>query len=127
MYDPQTFEVKSFDQEKLNCLMEFLYGDEEEVRPGEYSAVGMRRITDTRQLSQLGKVLKSKKGAEALERGATLQEAALYATSREEIMQDLLDDLRVLLQKLISVQPSKDDVKKITAQLDAFTKAIHGK
>ena len=127
VYDPKTFDVKTFDQDRLNFLLEFLYGNEEEVRPGEYSAMGMRRITDTRQLSQLGKVLKSKKGADALEQGATLQEAAMYTTSREEIIQDLFGELRVLLQKIISIQPSKDDIRKVITQLDAFMKAIQGK
>jgi len=84
----------------------------------------MRRITDTRQLSQLGKVLKSKKGAETLEQGATLQEAAMRAISREEALEDLLDELRTVLQQLISMQPSKLDVNRIVTQLDAFKKAV---
>ncbi len=124
VYDPNTFDVKSFDLDKFNYLLEFLYGNEEEVRPGEYSAIGMRRITDTRQLSQLGKVLKSKKGAETLEQGATLQEAAMRAISREEALEDLLDELRTVLQQLISMQPSKLDVNRIVTQLDAFKKAV---
>ena len=124
VYDPQTFEVKSFDQEKFEFLLQFLYGDEEEVRPGEYSAVGMRRITDTRQLSQLGKVLKSKRGSEALEQGATLQEAASFATSKEQVFEDLLTDLRRCLHQFISLQPSKADLGKVLAQLDSFKKAI---
>jgi len=39
VYDPNTFDVKSFDLDKFNYLLEFLYGNEEEVRPGEYSAI----------------------------------------------------------------------------------------
>ena len=127
VYDPNTFDVKSFDGDKFNFLLEFLYGNEEEVRPGEYSAIGTRRITDTRQLSQLGKVLKSKKGAETLEMGSTLQEAAMHATSREEALEDLLEDLRRMLQQLISMQLSKQDIDKVLGQMDAFKKAVQSK
>ena len=46
------------------------------------------------------------------------------AISREEALEDLLDELRTVLQQLISMQPSKLDVNRIVTQLDAFKKAV---
>src|SRR6266853_831044 len=66
--DSRTMQIKAFDPAKLHHLTQFLYGKK-------------RRVTDTRQLSALGRVLGSPQAAANLERGASLEEASLYVAS----------------------------------------------
>ena len=123
--DPDSLVVRAFDQSKLRNLLEFLYGRVEERRPGAYRAVGTRRIADTRHLSRLGKVLSSKRAAEELEKGRTLEEAELYVETREETKKHLIDELGILLQNIILLRPSPEEAEKIFKVFQSFESAIH--
>jgi hypothetical protein len=122
--NPNSFKVISFDKTKLRHLLEFLYGATEESRPGGYRKVSSARITETRQLSKLARVLSSKKAAEKLEAGSTLDEAELYVETREDTVQALISELRILLQKLISLQPDAEEQTRIVEHLQGFQTAI---
>jgi len=121
--DSDTLRVLDFDKTKFRYLLEFLYGTVDEGRRGGYRAVAGPRISETRQLSRLARVLSSKKAGEKLEKGSTLEDAELYVETREETVHALIDDLRVLLQRIILLQPSAEEVGKVTAHLRAFQKA----
>ena len=69
--DRRTMRIKSFDAVKLRYLAQFLYGEK-------------RRVTDTRQLSSLGRVLGSPQAAAKLEHGASLDEASLYMSPQSK-------------------------------------------
>lgn len=122
--DPDSLKVISFDKTKLRFLLEFLYGSSEEGRRGGYRAVTSARITETRQLSRLGRVLSSKKAAEKLESGSTIEDAELYVEAREETLEGLINDLQILLQRIISMQPNNEELAKIEKHFQAFQKAI---
>lgn len=123
--DPDSLKVLSFDKTKLRHLLEFLYGAAEEGRRGGYRTVTSARITETRQLSKLARVLSSKKAAEKLEGGSTLDEAELYVETREDTVQSLIDELRILMQKIISLQPNAEEQAQIDEHLEGFKAAIH--
>ncbi len=122
--DPDSLKVVSFDKAKLRHLLEFLYGAAEEGRRGGYRMVSSARITETRQLSKLGRVLSSKKAAEKLEGGSTLDEAELYVETREDTVQALIGELRILLQKIISLQPNAEEQSQIDEHLQGFQTAV---
>jgi len=98
--DRRTMRVNLFDRTKLRYLTRFLYG-------------GSRRVTDTRQLSALGKVLGSPAAARALEKGATLDEASLYVASKQETIGHLLRQLERIFEKIRTLSPGKEDRAKI--------------
>jgi len=98
--DRRTMRVKMFDKTKLRYLTHFLYG-------------ANRRVTDTRQLSALGKVLGSPKAAKVLEKGATLEEASLYVASKQETIGHLLRQLEKIFEKIKTLSPGKEDKAKI--------------
>jgi hypothetical protein len=122
--DPDSLRVRSFDKSKFRYLLEFLYGAAEEGRKGGYRAVGSARITETRQLSRLARVLSAKRAAEKLEKGSTLEDAELYVETREETVEALIDELRILLQRIIQLQPSAPEVRKIGDHLQSFQRAV---
>jgi hypothetical protein len=122
--DPDSFKVVSFDKAKLRHLLEFLYGSSDEGRRGSYRAVTTARITETRQLSKLARVLSSKKAAEKLEEGSTLEESELYVEAREDSIQGLISDLRIILEKIISLQPTADELTQVEEQLRGFQTAL---
>jgi hypothetical protein len=122
--DRESMRVKSFDKTKLQYLLEFLYGSTKTAGRGSTRAAGMRRITDTRQLSRLAKVLANTRAAEKLENGSTLEEAELYLTTPEEAIDGLIKDLSVLLQKVIALEPNAAQVKKIESSFRSFERAM---
>ena len=122
--NPDSLKVVSFDRAKLRHLLEFLYGSTEESRRGGYRTVSSARITETRQLSKLARVLSSKKAAAKLEAGSTLDEAELYVETREDTVQALIGELRILLQKIISLQPDAEEQARIDEHLQGFQTAI---
>ena len=122
--DRDSMRVKSFDKTKLQYLLEFLYGSTKTTGRGSTRAAGMRRITDTRQLSRLAKVLANARAAEKLENGSTLEEAELYTATPEQAIESLIKDLSVLLQKIIALEPNAAHVKKIESSFRSFERAI---
>lgn len=122
--DPSSLRVKGFDRSKLQYLLEFLYGTTKSTGRGSNRAAGMRRITDTRQLSRLAKVLANKRASEKLENGSTLEEAELYITTPEEAIDGLISELSVILQRVIALEPNAGQLKKIESSFKSFERAM---
>lgn len=123
--DRDSLKVRNFDRAKFEYLLEFLYGSTKEGKGGASRAAGLRRITETRQLTRLARVLANKRGSEKLEGGSTLEEAELYVSSPEETIAALVSDLRVTLQKIIALKPTDAQVKEIARQFKNFEKAMN--
>jgi uncharacterized coiled-coil protein SlyX len=109
--DRRTMQVKFFNRAKLRHLTQFLYGRQ-------------RRVTDTRQLSALGKALGSPQAARALERGATLEEASLYVAPKQETIAQLLRQLDRLFDKIKTLSPEKEDREKILEAMQEFSRKL---
>jgi hypothetical protein len=109
--DRRTMRIKWFDPTKLRYLAQFLYGKK-------------RRVTDTRQLSALSKVLGSPEAAAKLERGATLDEASLYVESKRETMGHLQRQLEKIFQKIKLLSPGKEDSARILDAIEEFSKKL---
>jgi len=109
--DRRTMRIKMYDPVKLRHLARFLYGKN-------------RRVTDTRQLSDLGGVLGSPRAAAELERGATLDEAALYVESKQDTIAYLQKQMEKLFEKIRKLSPGKEDSAKILSVIDNFTRRL---
>jgi hypothetical protein len=109
--DRRTMRVKVFERNKLRYLVQFLYGKK-------------RRVTDTRQLSALGRVLGSPEAARVLEKGATLDEASLYVAPKQETIAQLLRQLEKVFGKIESLSPGKDDRKKILEVMEELSRKL---
>lgn len=109
--DRRTMKVRMFDRTKLRYLTKFLYGRN-------------RRVTDTRQLTTLGRVLGSPKAANMLERGATLDEALLYVAPKQETLSHLLEQLERLFEKIQTLSPGKDDREKLLEVLQEVSRKL---
>lgn len=109
--DRRTMRIKWFDPVKLRYLAQFLYGKK-------------RRVTDTRHLSDLGRVLGSTEAAKKLERGATLDEASLYVESKQETIGNLLRQLERLFDKIRTLSPGKEDSARILHVTEEFSKKL---
>ncbi len=110
-FDRRSMRIKYFDPVKLRYLTQFLYGSK-------------RRVTDTRQLSALSRVLGSPEAARKLEKGATLDEAALYVESKQETLGHLLRQLEKLFEKITMLSPGKEESTKILAATEAFSRKL---
>ena len=122
--DANSFKIRKFNKTKYQYLLEFLYGSNKQHGHGR--AGGLRRITDTRQLSRLAKVLANNRACERLENGSTLEEAELYVSTPEETIDGLMSELTVLLQRIIALGPSENQIKEIEGHLNNFSKATRG-
>jgi hypothetical protein len=109
--DHRTMRIKTFDPVKLRYLAHFLYGKK-------------RRVTDTRQLSTLSRVLGSPEAAKHLERGATLEEAWLYVQSKQETINDLIRQLERLFEKIVILSPAKAEFGRILQVIEEFTRKL---
>lgn len=109
--DRRSMRIKWFDPVKLRYLAQFLYGNK-------------RRVTDTRQLSALSRVLISPDAAKRLERGATLEEASLYIESKEETLGNLLRQLDRLFDKIKTLSPGREDSAKILRVVEEFSRKL---
>lgn len=109
--DRRSMRIRHFDNVKLRYLAHFLYGSK-------------RRVTDTRQLSNLSNVLGSPEAARKLERGANLDEASLYIESKKETIAHLLRQLERLFEKIKMLSPGKDDAAKIVSVAEDFSKKL---
>ena len=121
--DPKSFKIRGFDKTKFRYLLEFLYGSTRQSG----RAGGLRRITDTRHLSRLSKVLANKRASAKLENGSTLEEAELYISTPEETIEGLISELLVILQRIIALNPNPAQIKKIAGHFRSFDKAIRTK
>jgi hypothetical protein len=106
--DRRSMHVRSYDPVKVRYLAQFLYGTK-------------RRVTDTRQLSDLSNVLGSPEAAKKLERGATLDEASLYIESKEETIGELLRQLEKLFRKIKTLSPGREDSARILRVMEEFS------
>lgn len=122
--DPDSLKVRSFNKQKFQYLLEFLYGSANETR-GIHKAVGTRRITETRQLTRLSNALASRRASKKLEDGATLEEAEAYIESREDSIQSLIDDIGIALQKIIALKPVKSEIKQVSLKFENFERAMN--
>lgn len=109
--DRRSMRIKWFDHKKLRYLAQFLYGKK-------------RRVTDTRQLSALSKVLGSPEAAAKLERGATLDEASLYVESKRETIGHLQRQLERIFEKIKMLSPGKEDSARIADVIEEFGKKL---
>lgn len=107
----RTMRIRTVDHAKLRHLAQFLYGKK-------------RRVTDTRQLSALARVLGSPEAAKKLERGATLEDASLYVEPKQETLAHLLKGLERLFFKIRILSPAKDERIKIAEVIDDFSKKL---
>jgi hypothetical protein len=103
--------IKGFDSAKLRHLAQFLYGKK-------------RRVTDTRELTSLSKVLGSPEAAAKLERGATLDEASLYVEPKRETIGHLQRQLEKLLNKIKTLSPGKEDSARILKVVAEFSRKL---
>jgi len=109
--DRRSMRIKMFDRTKLRYLTQFLYGKN-------------RRVTDTRQLSALGKVLGAPEAAKVLERGATLEEASLYVASKQETISHLLRQLERICDKIRMLSPGKEDRAKVRNVMEELSRKL---
>lgn len=109
--DRRAMRIKTFSPVRLRYLTQFLYGKK-------------RRVTDTRQLSALSRVLGSKEAARRLERGATLDEAGLYIESKQETLGHLVSQLEKLLHKINVLSPGKEESAKILKVTEEFKRKL---
>jgi len=107
----KTMKIKGFDARKLRHLSRFLYGKK-------------RRVTDTRQLSTLSRILGSGPAAKVLEAGGTLEEASLYVESKQETIRHLLRQLEKLFDKIKMLSPGKEEASKIAGLVEEFSKKL---
>lgn len=109
--DRRTMRIKGFDVGKLRHLTRFLYGKR-------------RRINDTRQLSNLSKVLGSADSARELEKGASLEEALIYAEPRLDSIANLVRQMEKIFDKLRKLSPGKEDSARIASMLEEFKRKL---
>jgi hypothetical protein len=109
--DSRTMRIKGFDNAKLRHLAQFLYGKK-------------RRVTDTRELTSLSKVLGSPEAATKLERGATLDEAFLYVEPKRETFGHLQKQLEKIFNKIRTLSPGKEDSARILSVVAEFSRKL---
>lgn len=122
--DRRLYRIRSFNKKKLDYLAEFLYGRDGMRKAGRRSAKGSRRITDTRQLSTLSKVLASPIASRKLEKGASLEEALIYVEPKEQSLKTLMSQLDRLFKKILLLAPTGEAAKRIKRQLRGFQRNL---
>ena len=103
--------ISDFNVGKLRHLTRFLYGKQ-------------RKVTDTRQLSSLSRVLSSPAAARELEKGASLDEALIYVEPKRESIAHLVRQMEKIFDKIKKLSPGKEDATKISTMLDEFARKI---
>ena len=112
--DQKTLQIKDYDHKKLKLLLGFLYG----IGGTE------RRITETRQIGILAKVLGSKKASEALEKGSSLEEAQLYVQPKHKTAGDLANKLENLLKRISKLRPGQPELGRILELLETYRRRL---
>jgi len=112
--DPDTLDVEKFDLQKLNKLIDFLYG---ELKPDGTRDFASRKLSDTRESSNLARVLSDPRAATKLEKGATVAEALPLVETPTENVKRLRRELRqmaVIIRSITSggSSPAKELRKK---------------
>jgi len=118
--DPESLRILDFDRKKLRNLLEFLYGVPKDGKRDN------RRISETREISQLARVLAAPAAAAVLERGKSLEEAQLFIRSPQENRDGLrkaVQDLNALIKRLMSKTPKDAASKSLLATFEDFRKA----
>lgn len=116
----KTFNILSFDAERFRKLMQFLYGlptDDPDIRTG-------RRITDTRELSRLAKVLTNERARKKLEGGSSLEESEFYIETPEETISLQITVVKLALKRIKSLKPKPDQLLEIQRVLEDFLATI---
>lgn len=109
--DSKSMRIKGFDAGKLRHLTRFLYGKK-------------RRVTDTRQLSSLSRVLGSPSAARELEKGASLDEALIYVEPKEESIAHLVKQMEKIFNKIRKLSPGRDDAERIALMVEEFRRKL---
>lgn len=114
--DQRALQVRSYDRRKLKFLLGFLYG------------VGgiERRITETRQIGILARVLGSRRASHVLERGSSLEEAQLYVQPKHKTAGELANKLENLLKRIFKLRPNRPELGRILDLLDTYERRLRG-
>lgn len=107
--NPDTLEVEKFNLPKLRKLIDFLYG---EMRADGNRNFLTRKVTDTRESSDLAKVLSDSRAAARLERGSSLDEALLSVQTPSENIKRFRKQLRELAVVVRSITAGGDSLAK---------------
>jgi ParB/Sulfiredoxin domain len=120
--DPQNLRVRSFNEERLKNLLEFIYGASQDGK------LVRKRIKETRDLSLLSKVLESRKATAEIEKGRMVSEASLFIESRGESLQRLkrlIDELKLLLSRVLAKQSDSQRVGPLLTHFRRFEEAAN--
>ena len=113
--DKDSLDVLGVNQDRLKKLLTFIYGTPESGRED-------RRINETRDLSDLARVLESKEARAALEGGSTLEESSVLIETPDETfarLKRLLSELHVV----IGVMKKRPGFATLVSTFKAFDKA----
>lgn len=113
--DNASLKVRDFNRRKLKNLLAFIYGDGAE-----------KTVTETRHMSTLAKVLTSRQAAAELEKGSTLEEAALLVETREEsihTLERMVAQLRILLNKVLRKHSKVHSLRPLLLAFERFAGA----
>jgi hypothetical protein len=120
----ESLAVVSYNKKRFTLLLNCIYGPKKPT--GERDAAA-RILSDTRDLSRLGRILDSKKAASVLFASKSIEEAEIYVDTREESLRRLAKmtkDIAVLLQKLTAGSANLEikRLKILHKQFDAAVK-----
>ena len=118
--DRDSLKIRGFDRAKMKNLLHFIYGT-----PKNKQLVD-RKIRETRDLSKLAQVLESKRATTVLERGSSLDEAALLIESRQESLKSLrrlMNELKVLLKGILPKGRKRPESQALIGSFASFEKA----
>jgi len=119
--NPDTLDVENFSLQKLNKLIDFLYGELKGDGKRDFSS---RKLTDTRESSDLAKVLSDPKAAAKLEKGATLDEAIPLVETPTENVKRLREQLREMAVLVRSITSGRNGLgKELRRKYQEFSKA----
>jgi len=107
--DPKTLEIRSFDKKNLGALLNDLYGPKK--AGGKARDTSAKVVHDTRDLSQLARILESDTATATLHSGASLDEAEILVDTREESLKRLTKvtkEIAAILKKLKSAKKAKE-------------------
>ncbi len=114
--DSATLTIKKINKRKLRYLAEFLYGKGKNKEG--------RRITDTRQIKYLARVLANAEATKELEKGAPLDEAYLLVEPREVTVEGLLRQLQRLLKKFARITLEETDIRRLASLVAQFERRL---
>lgn len=116
---PKSFNIKGLNPDKFRYLLQFLYGTPQ----GDGERAG-RKIKETRELTQLGKVLANERASAALESGLSLEEAKLYMTTSDEAIDLQIGVLKITFKQIRDLKPSEEQIVRIEGLVGDFLGAV---